>query len=186
MKYKEALHLAQSWKKRLTPHCNRIEIAGSIRREKPEVKDIELLCIPKTVQLQSSMFAEEEATRHRDPGFPTAITAAPQTRIIKGNPHTGKYIQIELQDDEIKIDIFIATPENWGFMLAIRTGPADYSHKVLGRRWVKFGYHGEDGILKRGGVPVMVPEETDLYNLLDLTYLHPKERRYPELANFKF
>lgn len=31
----------------LKPHCERIKIAGSIRREKAFVNDIEIVCIPK-------------------------------------------------------------------------------------------------------------------------------------------
>jgi hypothetical protein len=31
----------------LTPFCERIEIAGSIRRQRPIVNDIDLVCIPK-------------------------------------------------------------------------------------------------------------------------------------------
>ncbi len=31
----------------LAPHCERIAVAGSIRRKKPHVKDIELLCASK-------------------------------------------------------------------------------------------------------------------------------------------
>ena len=32
----------------LTPYCERIEIAGSIRRARPEVNDIDLVVIPRT------------------------------------------------------------------------------------------------------------------------------------------
>ena len=31
----------------LAPHCERIAVAGSIRRKRPQVKDIELLCASK-------------------------------------------------------------------------------------------------------------------------------------------
>ena len=31
----------------LAPHCERIAVAGSIRRKRPDVKDIELLCASK-------------------------------------------------------------------------------------------------------------------------------------------
>jgi DNA polymerase/3'-5' exonuclease PolX len=31
----------------LSPHCDRIEVAGSVRRQKPECGDIELVAIPK-------------------------------------------------------------------------------------------------------------------------------------------
>ncbi len=47
MKLDKALEIAERTKKLLAPYCERIEIAGSIRRKKPEVKDIELVAIPK-------------------------------------------------------------------------------------------------------------------------------------------
>ena len=46
MKYEEALKIAEEVKALLAPHCLRIEIAGSIRRKKPEVKDIEIVAYP--------------------------------------------------------------------------------------------------------------------------------------------
>jgi len=45
----KARAIAEELKALLQPSCHRIEIAGSIRRQKPEVGDIELLCIPKLV-----------------------------------------------------------------------------------------------------------------------------------------
>lgn len=47
MKYEDAILIAERVKAELEPHCERIEIAGSIRRKKPEVKDIEIVAIPK-------------------------------------------------------------------------------------------------------------------------------------------
>lgn len=41
--YAEAHSIALAVLELLRPHCIRIEIAGSIRREKPEVKDIEIV-----------------------------------------------------------------------------------------------------------------------------------------------
>lgn len=49
MKHSEALAVAEALRDYLAPACVRIEIAGSIRREKPEVKDIELVCEPSMV-----------------------------------------------------------------------------------------------------------------------------------------
>ena len=43
----EALPIAEKLKAELAPFCSRIEIAGSIRRKKPEVKDIEIVCVLK-------------------------------------------------------------------------------------------------------------------------------------------
>ncbi len=47
MQLDKALEIAEKTKELLAPYCERIEIAGSIRRKKPEVKDIELVAIPK-------------------------------------------------------------------------------------------------------------------------------------------
>jgi len=39
----------------LQPNCELIHLAGSIRRRKPEVKDIEIVCSPK-VEVLKDMF----------------------------------------------------------------------------------------------------------------------------------
>lgn len=56
----EALEIAEEIKEALAHHCERIEIAGSIRRKKPEVGDIELLFVPKTGTRQAGLFDNEE------------------------------------------------------------------------------------------------------------------------------
>ncbi|MBU2597552.1 MAG: hypothetical protein KJ757_08345 [Planctomycetes bacterium] len=49
MELQKAKAIAEELKSLLEPACERITIAGSIRRQKPDVGDIELLCIPKYV-----------------------------------------------------------------------------------------------------------------------------------------
>ena len=46
MELEKARAIAEELKALLEPACERIMIAGSIRRQKPMVNDIELLCIP--------------------------------------------------------------------------------------------------------------------------------------------
>ena len=47
MRLEEARDIAKRVKEKLMPHCERIEIVGSIRREKPIVHDIDMVLIPK-------------------------------------------------------------------------------------------------------------------------------------------
>ena len=47
MKYSKAKRIADSVLQELKPHCERIEIAGSIRRKKEYPNDIEIVSIPK-------------------------------------------------------------------------------------------------------------------------------------------
>ena len=55
MELTQAQAIAREWQTLLAPACERIEIAGSIRRGKPEIKDIDLVCIPK-IQTEPDLF----------------------------------------------------------------------------------------------------------------------------------
>ena len=59
-----ALVFAWSVLESLSPYCKVIDIAGSVRREKPEVKDIEIICVPKVII--SDLFSNNYK---RDPKF---------------------------------------------------------------------------------------------------------------------
>ena len=182
MKLDVALPIAEGWVKRLEPHCERVTIAGSLRRRKSNVKDLEILCIPRTVDSnQESLFGASTVTSHRDPGFIRLFTQLPHQDVMieKGDPTQAKYIRLFLIPEKISLDLFIATQKNWGYLLAVRTGPAEYSHRVLANKWVRQGYHGEAGYLTRGGQPVEIREEEDLFDLLKMQYVEPENRHFP-------
>ena len=65
MKYKAevARAVAEGLVKLLKPGCRRIEIAGSLRRKKKEVEDIELLCIPKFEEASRDLVGQRPAIR---------------------------------------------------------------------------------------------------------------------------
>ncbi|MEI6971641.1 MAG: hypothetical protein WCL44_09005 [bacterium] len=156
---------------RLLPHCSRIAIAGSVRRQKPTCGDIEIICVPRTVP-EDGLFGP--LGRVRDPEFATIVRSL--GRISKGDPVAGKYIQL-LSPMEVQIDLFTAQPDNWGLILAIRTGSVEYS-KFLASTWCRLGFHSENGHLVRENTHerVAVSEEPDLFSMLGLKYVHPANR----------
>lgn len=160
MQYNEALQVAELVKTQLEPHCERIAIAGSIRRKKPFVKDIEVVAIPKPYQ--TGLF---------ESGIATVVN---RWEKMKGELPC-KYTQRVLPEG-IKLDLFFADAQNWGLILAIRTGSAEYSHKVLASSWVKKGYRSENGYLCYKGAIVAIPEEEALFQRLGLTYIEPDFR----------
>jgi DNA polymerase/3'-5' exonuclease PolX len=160
MKLDQATAIAERIKAQLAPHCDRIEIAGSIRRRKNEVGDIEIVAIPKPYDV--GLFAS---------GIAPIVTTWPKVR----GELPCKYTQRQLPDG-IALDLFFATAENWGLIYAIRTGSADYSHRVLACGWVRNGYKSAKGMLTRNGVPVPVPEESDLFRLAGVPWVEPKAR----------
>ena len=162
MQYELAKKMADKYLNILKPYCDRIEIAGSIRRKKKnDIKDVEIVLIPKGSKLLQFKETVEK------------------WRKIKGEA-IGKYTQRQTEDGVI-LDIFIANKNNWGLIFAIRTGSAEYSHKVLANGWVSRGYNSKDGVLiPSEKIPlkekVFIYEEEDLFNLIGIPYVEPERR----------
>jgi DNA polymerase/3'-5' exonuclease PolX len=168
MEISQALAIAERVKAELAPFTERIEIAGSVRRRKPQVKDIELVVIPRRVV--SDLFGDETAVAQ---DFCTVVNRWAK---IKGEP-TGRYTQ-RLLPDGINLDLFIVDADTWGLTLAIRTGSADYSAHVLGARWAALGYTSHESVLYRYGRPTYIREEADLFTLLGLPWADPYDREW--------
>lgn len=144
----------------LSPHCDRIEIAGSIRRKKPDVKDIEIVAIPKP--FDTGLF---------ESGIATIVN---RWQKVKGTLPC-KYTQ-RILPEGIKLDLFFADPENWGLIFAIRTGSADYSHHVLATGCVKRGYKISGGYLFYDDKLIALPEEEDLFKRIGVPLVRPEYR----------
>ena len=162
MELYKALQIAEKVKAQLAPHCERIEIAGSIRRKKPDVGDIEIVAIPKPYDI--GLF---------ESGIATIVK---QWEKVKGELPC-KYTQ-RILPEGIKLDLFFAEHDNWGNILAIRTGSAEYSHRTLAYEWVSQGYKSEGGYLFRYGERIAVREEEDLFKLLGMSFVEPEQRNY--------
>jgi DNA polymerase/3'-5' exonuclease PolX len=171
MKYEDMLSIATRLKDRLAPFCDRIEIAGSIRRKKPDCGDVELVCIPKRVQ--AGLFDEDMIT---DPGFAKEVEKLPA---VKGSPQ-GKYTQRTITFDrkEVKIDIFMTRHSIWGSIFAIRTGSADFAHYSLAKRWLRQGWNSEEGVLvhAQSKERMAFEEEDELFAFLGLPFIQPEDR----------
>jgi DNA polymerase/3'-5' exonuclease PolX len=168
----DALPIAAAVVDLLLPYCERIEIAGSVRRRKPDVGDIEIVCIPRSERPPDLFSDQDFGEARRAQAF---IRAAYQIgRVTKGHPIDGKYIQFDRAG--VQIDLFTATPDNWGLIYAIRTGSARFSHEVLACGWVRAGYHSLGGMLCTSAHKVPVREEADLFKLIGIPWVPPENR----------
>lgn len=161
--YSEARKIAVATLEQLKPYCIRAEIAGSIRRKKSDCGDVEILAIPKPYSV--GLFESEIAS------------VVNKWEKVKGEMEYGKtkYTQ-RILPSGIKLDLFFAEESNWGLVFAIRTGSADYSHKVLANAWVREGFKSEAGYLYREGQRYEVREEKDLFRLIGVPYVEPEDR----------
>ena len=168
----QARRIAESVVAELACACERIEIAGSVRREKSEVGDIEICAIPK-IEKNVDLF-----------GFPIEGCSALDIfeyakigRFVKGK---SRYKQILLPDG-ISLDLFICLPPvQWGVVFTIRTGDADFSHKIVTPRkhggFLPSDCKVKDGTVYRNDDPILMPEEEDFLKLLGFPGLSPQAR----------
>lgn len=126
----------------LLPHCERIDIAGSIRRKQDEVNDIDIVCLPKPHTIPD--------VHNLD--FLRALIKLDNT-ILSAEEN---YYQIELKQEvlhlidngpavqigRIKLDIYIPQPQDYFRQLALRTGSKNYSWLVISRLWLNQGWVG--------------------------------------------
>lgn len=185
LNYTQAFRLAERIKNELAPACLKIKIAGSIRRKAPHVGDIELVCIPKK-HYQHDMFGGkvEEKTTLLDELLNNLVDNKRLQPPTLNGPKQKKYALFN--PDGFNLDIFIATPENWGYILAIRTGDAWFSKKIVTQSHKK-GFlpdsmHCDSGSLwltkKNEAWPqkIITPLERDFFNYLLCGWLEPENR----------
>lgn len=161
----------------LRPYCHRVEVAGSIRRGRDWINDIEIVAIPKSTVRQPDVdiFGEPlgKPTVVRDLGFIMVVDSLAD-HIVKGKVSDGRYVQF-FTGEGVKVDLFICVPDTWGYIYTIRTGSAEFVHMVAAR-WVQLGCKGVEGQLTRLGKPVPVPDEADLFGLLGMRVPPPHAR----------
>ncbi|MBA3243360.1 MAG: hypothetical protein H0T60_19225 [Acidobacteria bacterium] len=199
---KDAFCIAHRLVEEMRPHCERVEIGGSIRRGCQEVKDIEIIVVPRrqpgeVIDLFGT--TEEVNLLH---SWALDAEARKELRWIKPNTSEvipwptkpeGKYWR-GLVRETVKLDLFIARPDNFGLIYLIRTGHRDFSAAVLGhakrntRYQTESSYFDEHEIKNRGdaegylvekarwGRRVETREESDVFELLELEFVEPRAR----------
>jgi len=176
----------------LAPACARIEIAGSIRRGKPQVGDIELVAIPSVVHaVQRDLFGEVVTVQARDL-LGERLEELAQLRAISRTPPDGarpawgermRKFWLAAGGQVAQVDLFLATPENWGAIYCIRTGPAAFSQALVTHLKLRTPYRQQDGalVVEATGELVPVPEEADYFRLAGVPVIPPAERTAGQL-----
>jgi len=150
----------------LAPMCDRIDVAGSIRRLRQTVNDIDLVVLPSPGR-RRDIRARCLASR------PLVITDGDE--ILSFQLHNGLQIDVFFATHECK-ELYSTNPCTWGTRLLCRTGSKQFNiwlatkAQDAGMHWNP--QHG----LYSGTQCVAAAEEADIFTALKLDYINPEDR----------
>ena len=155
MELEKAKVIADTVVEAIRPYCDRVEVAGSIRRLKPVVNDVDLVLIPRDRQNLDRVLMK------------------------MGNYKMSGMKIARVEMDSIPLDIYFAAPETFATLLLIRTGSAQNNIR-LATLAKKRGWHlaaSGDGLFNEKGERIAGDSEESIYQALGLPYQEPEERR---------
>jgi DNA polymerase/3'-5' exonuclease PolX len=198
MKLHAAMTLAERVQRELQPFCHKCEIAGSIRRARPEVGDIDLVILPKVEDGISTVRQIKDRCRERC----RVITDGAQNficgmKVKHEPPQVGTF--------EFQLDIFFAhggvpdllspQPSNFGSLLLCRTGSKEHNiwlatrAKSMDMKWNPYQglfagglweLEGQESVY-RGGQLIASETEEQIYAALGLKWIAPALREQASL-----
>lgn len=144
MIYDQAKKIADEFCQKIFPYTEpgRLHIAGSLRRKRSNIGDIEIVCIPLKNDYKN-IFGET-IDRWSCKGF---IDVVSQYKRITGQPN-GRQMKMQ-HESGIVIDMYMPQPHDYFRMYAVRTGSKDYSMMRLAGQWSRMGWHGTSEGLRR-------------------------------------
>ena len=171
-----ALGVAGLMLEALHPSCERAEIAGSIRRGAETVKDIEIVVVPTLVR---DLFGEPTGEDLLRPAIDAMIAKGSLAWRTNASDKPGRrFYPLVAVRSGIPIDLFaVLAPAQFGVIMAIRTGPAEYA-KHLVTICQRRGLRCTEGRLVRmDGSTVNTPEERDFIRECGAEWAEPECRR---------
>lgn len=158
MRLQDARAIAKTVKDSLAPYCERIEIAGSIRRGKSVVHDVDIVLIekPEAALIMHSLLSG--------------------LGLVELNG--SKIKRLRYGKENIAVDIYVATPDTWGTLLLIRTGSKENNIWLCSLAKRK-GWHlkaNGDGLFDENGNRIAGDTEESIYSALGIPYQEPKDR----------
>jgi DNA polymerase/3'-5' exonuclease PolX len=173
--------VAEGFAHEIAPLCKHVEIAGSIRRGLPEVGDVEVVCEPRLEVMQKDLFSSTRDVR--GVALYNHLKRIDWISLRKGENGRPKaegerYQALVDTCTGVPIDLFIVRPPaEWGFIMALRTGPAEFSASLM-QAARRRGLRCEDGHLMRisTGEVLSTRDERAFFAALNLAWVEPEDR----------
>jgi len=176
----QARFIADALTSLLRPSCERVEVAGSVRRERANVGDIELLCIPRVERIAADLLGTTHHTHdHLDQQLQQLIAQHVLDYRLNalGSRTYGPQNKLLLHvASGIPLDIFSTTPLFYGMSLVVRTGPKEFNIALM-QRFQRLGMRGHAyGGVTWKGEELPCPTEDSVFRLAEWPYVPPRLR----------
>jgi len=152
----------------IEPFCLKAEIAGSIRRRRGVVNDVDFVVLPRPGKTNSWLTIIKTLRSMFD-----ASTVKQGDKLAVLNvPFAGKGGQSYVQ-----VDLYRAEPETWGILLLVRTGSKEHNVKLCNlaiSKGLRLKY--SVGLVDDSGLVVAGRSEEDVFAALGLPFIPPGER----------
>ncbi len=161
MELAQAQKTADSAVERFRPYCSKIEIAGSVRRARRFVNDIDIVLIPTDRYAFDRVLME------------MAVEATGSPRVEMSGPKIARVLY-----QGIQLDIYYATPETFPTLLLIRTGSKRHNIYLAARAKEKgWRLHANgDGLWDADSHRLAGDTEESIFEALGLPYKEPEKR----------
>jgi DNA polymerase (family 10) len=154
--------IAEAIVAKLKPYCKQIEIAGSIRRRRPFIGDIDIVLIPS-----DPWNLHQEILGMCRP-FPAKMSGSKIMRVT-----------VVSNSGPVQVDIYFADETTWATLLLIRTGSTENNIRLCLRAKQR-GWHlaaDGSGLFNEAGQRIAGDSEQSIYEALGLPYQEPWERK---------
>jgi DNA polymerase/3'-5' exonuclease PolX len=178
----QALAVAERIVDELRPACSRIQIAGSLRRGRPDVGDVEIVYVSLTAErpVAGNMFATIDVSLADERIAALEASGVFTRRLNKLGRQTYGPLNKAMvhRASGIPVDLFATREECWWNYLVCRTGGAINNEMICaaaiarGWHWAPYasGFKTDDGRLQA------VSSEEEVYAFVGLPYRDPEER----------
>lgn len=179
MKLEPARRLAELIRGILAPFCEKLEIAGSIRRQRPEVSDIDFVVLPKYGHLAGLKARCQRRCRVVKDGEQNYIVAMPISAAQREQlGHSGWEVQIDIFIAHAgKRDLLQSIPSNYGSLLLCRTGSTAHNIWIVERAKANYmTWKPYEGVFDPEGYCVAAETEEEIFRMIGVDWLAPERR----------